>query len=342
MSPEPLFSICIPTRNRAHLIGKALDSCVTQTYQNIEIIVMDNDSSEDVKAVVKKHAKGNIEVKYFKNEHNIGLGRNLIKAFQMASGDYVQYLADDNWLAKNYAEEKIRCFKENPNTAFVASKLEKYQNIDGIRKPIITSNIKEGKISKDFAFRYFYRTSGWFGLLCSARKQDLLEAVAALGEIPNPYGYIYLDNFFAYDVLLYVYILSKYDFMYYTDKTVYYDLMSPSEVNNPALSNLVKWHDMYKYAAHYTFSMVGKPQYISSFKSFLGASLALEILRRLVIGPRKGIGLSCLSRFYSDFTLAEWIKSFKEVLPLLFKRVVSFSKKLLPSRKYLPKNSNKT
>ncbi len=61
-------SVIIPTYNRAHMITKAIDSVLAQTFQDLEIIVVDNYSVDNTESVVKSYKDKRI--RYFKNQNN--------------------------------------------------------------------------------------------------------------------------------------------------------------------------------------------------------------------------------------------------------------------------------
>ena len=93
----PLFSIVIPTYNRALLLKRCLESVIAQTYDKWEAIVVDNFSEDNTEEVVKSF--NDERIKYVKN-HNYGIisvSRN--KALDLASGDWISFLdSDDCWL----------------------------------------------------------------------------------------------------------------------------------------------------------------------------------------------------------------------------------------------------
>lgn len=97
MNKSVLFSIIIPTYNRAELLKRCLDSVEAQTYTNWEAIVVDNYSEDNTEEVVKSF--NDPRIVYIKN-HNYGViavSRN--KALDVAKGDWVAFLdSDDYWL----------------------------------------------------------------------------------------------------------------------------------------------------------------------------------------------------------------------------------------------------
>lgn len=94
---RPLFSIVIPTYNRAALIGRCLESVIAQTYSNWEAIIVDNFSEDNTEEIVLSYKDDRI--KFVKN-HNYGIisvSRN--KAISLANGDWICFLdSDDFWL----------------------------------------------------------------------------------------------------------------------------------------------------------------------------------------------------------------------------------------------------
>ncbi len=92
-------SIVIPTRNRAHLLDYALRSALNQTYRNVEIIVCDNDSSDNTKKVVESY--GNNNLIYIRTDKALSMPDNWDFALLKATGEYITYLTDDSYLLPN-------------------------------------------------------------------------------------------------------------------------------------------------------------------------------------------------------------------------------------------------
>lgn len=93
----PTVSVLMPTYNYAHYIGEAIQSVLDQTFQNFELIIVDDRSSDNTDEVVKPFL-ADTRVKYFKNEKNLGLVGNFNKCLDYATGKYIKYLlADDKF-----------------------------------------------------------------------------------------------------------------------------------------------------------------------------------------------------------------------------------------------------
>jgi glycosyltransferase involved in cell wall biosynthesis len=96
-SADPLVSVIIPTYNRAGLLPRALASARNQTYPNIEILVVDDASTDNTRDLVA--AIPDPRVRYFRHERNRGGGAARNTGFEQARGDYIALLdSDDEWM----------------------------------------------------------------------------------------------------------------------------------------------------------------------------------------------------------------------------------------------------
>lgn len=98
---KPLLSICIPTYNRAHYLSDALESVVSQFNESdiaeqVEIVVSDNASTDGTEAVVKSFQDRFGNIRYLKNEINLGFDRNVRNVISNAAGLYCWTLGDDD------------------------------------------------------------------------------------------------------------------------------------------------------------------------------------------------------------------------------------------------------
>ena len=99
MDKTILFSIIIPTYNRASFIEKAINSVLNQTYQNFELIIVDDGSTDNTEEVIKS-IKSN-KIIYFKIENSErGFARNY--GTKHSKGDYVTFLDSDDILLPEY------------------------------------------------------------------------------------------------------------------------------------------------------------------------------------------------------------------------------------------------
>ena len=86
---EPLISIALCTYNGANFLQQQLDSILNQTYKHIELVIVDDGSSDGTKDILKQYAAKYEQIKLYFNETNIGFNANFQKAISFCSGDFI-------------------------------------------------------------------------------------------------------------------------------------------------------------------------------------------------------------------------------------------------------------
>lgn len=110
---QPLISVYIPTCNRRYLLERAVQSVVTQTYPNVEIIISDDQSDDDTQDFCKGLVEKYNNIIYLRNEIRSGacVARN--KAIDVASGEFITGLDDDDYFLPNRLEVLLNGLKSN-------------------------------------------------------------------------------------------------------------------------------------------------------------------------------------------------------------------------------------
>ncbi|MFB7637343.1 glycosyltransferase family 2 protein [Peribacillus butanolivorans] len=117
---NPLVSVVIPAYNRPDTLKIAIDSVLEQTYPNIEIIICDDSTDDQVQEMLVPYLGSNSKIKYYKNERNLFL-ENWHKCYDLSSGEYINYLMDDDVYHKEKIEKMVYFFKEFENITLVTS-----------------------------------------------------------------------------------------------------------------------------------------------------------------------------------------------------------------------------
>lgn len=113
---KPLVSICIPAYNAELFIEETLDSALSQTYPNIEIIVSDDASTDNTVAIVRKYQKSGVVL--VENPKNQGMSANFNRVIRHSSGKYVLKLDADDLIDPNYVVEQIQVLESDPEITF--------------------------------------------------------------------------------------------------------------------------------------------------------------------------------------------------------------------------------
>jgi glycosyltransferase involved in cell wall biosynthesis len=120
MNNQPLFSILIANYNNGRYLGQALDSIYHQSYQNWEIIIVD-DQSTDCSLEIYKKIKDNNRIKIYYNDSNKGAGFTKRKCVEKASGDICAFLDPDDALTDDALEKMINAHRDKPEISLVHS-----------------------------------------------------------------------------------------------------------------------------------------------------------------------------------------------------------------------------
>jgi glycosyltransferase involved in cell wall biosynthesis len=110
----PLVSVVIPCYQQAHFLCDAIESVLAQTYPHLEIVVVDDGSSDNTVTVVSRYPG----VRYIRQE-NQGLASARNMGLRQTIGEYLIFLDSDDRLLPNALDAGLRCFRENPGCGFV-------------------------------------------------------------------------------------------------------------------------------------------------------------------------------------------------------------------------------
>lgn len=125
---NPLVSVCIPVYNSERHIRQAIESVLSQTYSNFELIISDNASTDKTIEIVESFEDARITVS--KNEANLGMIGNFSACIKKAQGKYVKILCSDDALLPTALEKEVDAFENNETASVVtgASLVVNYQN----------------------------------------------------------------------------------------------------------------------------------------------------------------------------------------------------------------------
>lgn len=112
MQNKPLVSVIIPAYNRAKILQRAIESVLAQSYQNFEIIIVDDASTDLTAETIKNFLTP--KIRYFKHKNNKGPGAARNTGIKKSRGELIAFLdSDDQWLPEKL-EKQIEIFKKAP------------------------------------------------------------------------------------------------------------------------------------------------------------------------------------------------------------------------------------
>jgi glycosyltransferase involved in cell wall biosynthesis len=157
-------SILITVRNVEQYIAHCLTSLLDQTFNDFEIIVVDDASNDNTKEIIKKFCDNRI--RYFRNKNWLGLSQSRNKCLKQANGDYVFFTDGDCAVSKNWIEEGLKYLK---TANFIGIEGKTYY-VSKEYKPTRSDDVVENK------------TGGLFMTCNIAYKKTVLESIGGFDE----------------------------------------------------------------------------------------------------------------------------------------------------------------
>lgn len=195
---QPIASVIIPTFNYARYIAEAIESVLSQTYpqQLIEIIVVDDGSTDDTKIVLNYYIASGL-IKYYYQENN-GKASATRFAIEKSKGKYIFNLDADDYFLPDKIEQSIKVFESDEAIVHVASPArmldEERQTYESERIPL---EIIERPIQGKLLLKHFYTSNILFGGGSTyAARASVLKAINIHNDVD-----MYIDEFLILAIL---------------------------------------------------------------------------------------------------------------------------------------------
>lgn len=195
MKREPLITLVVPVYNVCNYLHMCVDSVIGQSYRNIEILLVDDGSTDGSGEICDKYAESDYRVKVFhKNNGGLSSARNW--GIENASGDYIAFIDGDDWISDKFVERLYNVMNEFKCDIVQCS----HQDVlDGyLKEEMVSESFRESQVFSGREFSYAsYNLIGWRAHLTTNKlyKKDLFQ------DIRFPEGKINEDEFTTYKVI---------------------------------------------------------------------------------------------------------------------------------------------
>lgn len=117
-----LVSIIIPSYNRRKYLEEAIESVLKQTYENKEIIIVDDCSKDGTEEYITEKYRNNTRIKFYKNKENSGAGVSRKNGYDKSKGNYIIFMDDDDYYTNDdFIKRAIKILKLKENISIVSS-----------------------------------------------------------------------------------------------------------------------------------------------------------------------------------------------------------------------------
>ncbi len=244
----PLVSILIPVYNRRELVKQAINSALAQAYQNIEIIVVDNCSTDDTYEELQACYGNHSSIKLYRNDHNIGPVNNWKACLDKAKGEYVKILWSDDITGPKFIGSAVKIMEQDPTVGMVYSECIVFQGDDfreGIRRGRTFYHLQEGtgRYPKDVFYKGMFQEEASLPVSpgCALLRR---EDVIIWENIPNRMDINCNINGAGIDLLILLQALEKYEHFYFIDQPM--NFFRWHEGSFTAANNLVREYNLAK------------------------------------------------------------------------------------------------
>lgn len=129
--PLPKLSVLLPNYNHAQFVGHALQAMLAQTVQPLEIIVIDDGSSDNSLQVLETFARRHAHIRLLRNDTNRGVNYTLNRALKEARGEYIYGAAADDQVLPGFFERSLRLLASHPQAGLCCSFPSRIDSITG-------------------------------------------------------------------------------------------------------------------------------------------------------------------------------------------------------------------
>jgi len=97
-APDPILSVGLPVRNGREIVGRCIDSVLSQDFGPFELVISDNDSEDDTPELLHEYARADGRIRLNFNESNLGIHGNINRVLDLSRGTYFRWISSDDWL----------------------------------------------------------------------------------------------------------------------------------------------------------------------------------------------------------------------------------------------------
>ena len=121
MSPSPRLTVGLPVYNGGNYLAESLDALLGQSYEDFELIISDNGSTDDTADVCRRYEKQDSRISYFRQIRNIGLSPNHNFVFERARGELFKWASNDDLYARDLLKRCVEALDEHPHVVLAHS-----------------------------------------------------------------------------------------------------------------------------------------------------------------------------------------------------------------------------
>jgi len=214
---NPLVSIVIPVFNRDQFIGACIESALQQTMSNLEVVVVDNCSTDGTWQICQQFAETDSRVRVFRNETNVGPVKNWSRGVSASRGEFTKILWSDDLISSTFLEKTLPILVERKEIGFVFTEADIFDDVSGEVKRSHAIGLSGVFPSMEF-IRGSLLAKNWpLSPGCALfRKKDLCANLMV--DVPNRINSNFSQHAIGNDVLIFLRTAYNYPSIYFVNE----------------------------------------------------------------------------------------------------------------------------
>jgi glycosyltransferase involved in cell wall biosynthesis len=182
MTRSPCVSICLPVFNGQRFIGEAITSTLDQTFEDLELVISDNASTDGTPDLCREVAGRDHRVRYVRAELNRGLAWNFNRAFELARGRFVVWIGHDDVMARDFIRRCIEGLSQNPSMVLCFTDPQYIDEKGNMLPGVDLTNPGAGETPSDRFLRILF---GGCDPICGLMRREVLKQTRLHAPYPD-------------------------------------------------------------------------------------------------------------------------------------------------------------
>jgi glycosyltransferase involved in cell wall biosynthesis len=195
MNDPPGISVVLPNFNHGAFVGSALHELLSQSPAPMEIIVIDDASTDDSLAVIGQIASANPSIRLLANSENLGVIRTLKRGLEIATGRYVYLAAADDWVVPGFFSLALHMLSNHPQAGLFCGDAILVDGASGSHcghRPVVRPFYRAGAADAEDTRRMLWRFDNWILTGSAIFRRDALLSAGGLDETCGSFADGYL------------------------------------------------------------------------------------------------------------------------------------------------------
>ncbi len=279
-----IVSVCIPCYNVELYIGKHIDSLLKQTYRNLELIFVNDGSTDSTLSIIEQFEpllkNRGYDVRIITQE-NQGLAGAINVALKHFTGEFLIWPDPDDWLTPDSIEKRVSFLRKHPEAALVRSNMRKVDYETGKEYPLPEENNIDHPQKLDFFFDDLFLGKTWFGAsACMLRTEAFLSVY--------PDREIYVSRPAAQNIQILFPIAYKYECWQLPDVMCYYLIRASSHFHSvKSIESRLAYQEMLEDVIAHVLEKISAPSHYFSLlearQSIICMGIAMESEKRFLM-----------------------------------------------------------